>query len=90
MAIGRFFALSALLLLLLISAVAVIYSKYYSRLLFMEIQKQEAGLDQYEVEWGQLQLELTTLTEENRVELVARNRLKMMVPAREKIIYIKP
>ncbi len=82
--------MSALLLLLLISAVAVIYSKYYSRLLFMEIQKQEAGLDQYEVEWGQLQLELTTLTEENRVELVARNRLKMMVPAREKIIYIKP
>jgi len=69
---------------------AVIYCKHYSRLLFIEIQKQEAALDQYEVEWGQLQLELTTLTEENRVELVARNRLKMIVPLREKIVYIKP
>jgi len=78
------------LLALLISAMAVIYCKHYSRLLFIEIQKQEAALDQYEVEWGQLQLELTTLTEENRVELVARNRLKMIVPLREKIVYIKP
>jgi cell division protein FtsL len=42
------------------------------------------------VEWGQLQLELTTLTEENRVERVARKNLKLIVPLREKIIYIKP
>lgn len=90
MGIGRIFVMGTFLLALLISAMAVIYCKHYSRLLFIEIQKQEAALDQYEVEWGQLQLELTTLTEENRVELVARNRLKMIVPLREKIVYIKP
>jgi cell division protein FtsL len=74
----------------LLSALVVIYSKYYSRLLFIKIQEQERVLDQYEVEWGQLQLELTTLTEENRVELVARKNLKLLVPLRKKIIYIKP
>jgi cell division protein FtsL len=75
---------------LLITALAVIYSKYYSRLLFIDIQKQERELDQREVEWGQTQLELTTFAEQNRVELVAREKLKLVMPIHEKIIYIKP
>jgi len=79
-----------LLLGLIASAIAVIYFKYNARLMFIEIQKQEAALDQYEVEWGQLQLELTTLTEENQLEQVARDKLKLIVPQRYKIIYIKP
>jgi cell division protein FtsL len=82
--------LSVVGIALLLSALAVIYSKYYSRLVFIEIQKQERALDQYEVEWGQMQLELTMLAEQNRVELVAREQLKLFMPPREKIIYIKP
>ncbi len=82
--------LSVAVIVLLLSALAVIYSKYYSRLIFIEIQKQERALDQYEVEWGQMQLELTMLAEQNRVELVAREQLKLVMPIREKIIYIKP
>ena len=82
--------LSVVGIVLLLSALAVIYSKYYSRLVFIEIQKQERALDQYEVEWGQMQLELTMLAEQNRVELVAREQLKLFMPPREKIIYIKP
>jgi cell division protein FtsL len=77
-------------IVLLLSALAAIYSKYYSRQIFIEIQQQERALDQYEVEWGQLQLELTTLAEQNRVELVAREQLKLVMPLREKIIYLKP
>jgi cell division protein FtsL len=75
---------------LLLSSLAVVYSKYYSRLIFIEIQKQERALDQYEVEWGQMQLELTMLGEQNRLELVAKEQLKLVMPLREKIIYIKP
>jgi len=75
---------------LLITALAVIYSKYYSRLIFIDIQKQERELDQREVEWGQTQLELTTFAEQNRVELVAREKLKLVLPIHEKTIYIKP
>ncbi|MCF7986322.1 MAG: cell division protein FtsL [Methylovulum sp.] len=75
---------------LLVSALAVIYSKYYSRLLFIDLQQQEKALDQYEVEWGQMQLELTMLAEQNRIEHVALEHLKLVMPQREKIIYLKP
>ncbi len=76
--------------MLLFSALAIVYSKYYSRLIFIDIQKQEKALDQYEVEWGQMRLELTMLEEQNRLELVAKDELKLVMPLREKIIYLKP
>lgn len=82
--------LSILIAMLMLSAIAVIYSKYQSRQLYIEIQKKEKQLDDYEVEWGRLQLELTTLTEENRVEIEARNRLMLKLPAQNEIIYIRP
>jgi cell division protein FtsL len=59
-------------------------------LLFIEIQNQERELDKEAVKWGQLQLEITTLTAENRVEIEAHNRLKMVLPNRTAIIYVKP
>jgi cell division protein FtsL len=82
--------LAVLTVVLVISALAVIYSKYHSRLIFIEIQKQERELDQREVEWGQTQLEVTMFSEQNRVESVARQKLKLVLPLHEKIIYIKP
>ncbi len=88
MIISRLLIVAAVVLLL--SSLAVVYSKNLSRLIFIEIQKQERALDQYEVEWGQMQLELTMLGEQNRLELVAKNELKLVMPLREKIIYIKP
>ncbi len=88
MIISRLLIVAAVVLLL--SSLAVVYSKNLSRLIFIEIQKQERALDQYEVEWGQMQLELTMLGEQNRLEMVAKNELKLIMPLREKIIYIKP
>ena len=90
--IGRIetIVLVALLVVLMVSALAVIYSKNYSRSIFIEIERNERALDQYEVEWGQMQLELSTLAEQNRVEAIAKQRLKLVIPPRESIIYIKP
>ena len=82
--------LIGLVTLLLISALAVILNKYHSRSLFIEIQKQEKMLDKYEVKWGQLQLEITTLTEESKIERISKKKLRLVMPLREKIIYIKP
>jgi cell division protein FtsL len=79
-----------LLILLLASAAAVVYSKYCSRQLFIEIEKQERALEQYEVEWGQMQLELTTLADQNRVEQLAVKELRLVMPLRENTVYIKP
>jgi cell division protein FtsL len=75
---------------LIVSALAVIASQYQSRNIFMKIQQQNQLLVSYEIEWGRLQLEAATLTEENRVERVARRRLNLRIPEREQIIYLKP
>lgn len=82
--------LISLLVFLLASALTVIYCKYQSRQVFIAIQKVEKELDQYEVKWGQLQLEQTTLAEHNRVERLARKQLSMRMPEREEIVFIKP
>jgi cell division protein FtsL len=88
--IVRFLFWFILTMALLSSALAVIYSKYRTRLLFVEIQKQERELDKEAVKWGQLQLEITTLTAENRIEIEAHDKLKLVLPNRANIIYIKP
>ncbi|MDF9391290.1 MULTISPECIES: cell division protein FtsL [Methylococcus] len=72
------------------SALAVVYAKYRTRMLFAEVQRLELVLDQYEVELGQLQLEQNTWAEHGRIEHLARTRLGMILPGRESIIYIKP
>lgn len=86
----RFLLWFILVSLLLGSGLAVVYTKYHSRLLFIEVQKQERELDKEAIKWGQLQLEITTLTAENRVEIEAHDKLKMVLPNRTSIIYIKP
>lgn len=89
MGINRLLGLAGLLLILLASSMAVIYSKYRARLVFIEIEKQEKLLDDYEVEWGQMQLEQTTLIEQNQIERAARKQ-HLVMPLRENIISIKP
>ncbi|MDD5271563.1 MAG: cell division protein FtsL [Methylovulum sp.] len=90
MAAWRVLGIGLLFMALLVSAIAVVYYQYSTRLVFIEIQQQQAALDQYEIEWGQVQLEITMLLEENRVESAALNQLKLVVPKREEIIYLKP
>ncbi len=79
-----------LLLLVIFSALAVVYSKFQSRQLFVEIGKLEKTLDQYDVEWGQLQLEQTTHAGHARIESSARKKMDLMLPDRNSIVYIKP
>jgi cell division protein FtsL len=82
--------LMLLLLLVVFSALAVVYSKYRSRMLFAEIQRLEQELEGYDVELGQLQLEQNTWAEHSRIEKLARNKLGMVLPQRNLIIYLKP
>lgn len=90
MAGWRVLGMGLLFAALLVSAIAVVYYQYRGRLVFIEIQQQQATLDQYEIEWGQMQLEITMLLEENRVESAALNQLKLILPKREETIYLKP
>ncbi len=79
-----------LLVILVASALGVVYTKYRSRMLFAEIQRIEQELEAYDMELGQLQLEQNTWAERSRIEKLARGRLGMVTPQRDLIVYIKP
>ncbi len=79
-----------LFMAVVVSAFAVVYSKYSSRKVFTSIEKLTRELDFYDVEWGQLQLEQNTLATHARVERLAVKKLHMIIPDREEIVYLKP
>lgn len=79
-----------LLLAVVVSAVAVVYSKHSGRELFIELQGLTNERDSMDVEWGQLQLEQSTLTTQGRVEREARGQLGMVNLAAGNTVIVKP
>ena len=77
---GLRFALLLLWLALLGSAVGVVWSKQQSRNQFVELQRLEAERDQLDTEWGQLRLEQSTWVTYGRIEKIAHDDLRMVVP----------
>jgi len=79
-----------MLILVLISALGVVYVKHQSRKLFVELQALQKNRDELNIEWGKLLLELSTLATPTRVERIARDELGMKPPSPEKIIIVIP
>lgn len=75
-------------LLVLISAISVIYVSHKNRLLFSEYQAYIDLRDDMEVEWGQLLLEQSALASHARVEQLATNKLNMLVPDASEIVMV--
>lgn len=71
------------------SAVSVVYAKYLSRALFVELQQVRALRDQADMEWGRLQLELATSGSLGRVMNIASERLEMRVPDASQIVVVQ-
>jgi cell division protein FtsL len=69
-----------LLLIAVVCALGVVNSQHRARQLFQGLEQEQERARQLEVEFGQLQLELSTWATHPRVESVARDRLKMVVP----------
>lgn len=80
----------ALLLVVIVSAVGVIYSKHQGRKLFVELQALGNERDAMDVEWGQLQLEQSTLTTQGQVERAAHERLGMVNLSPANMVIVKP
>lgn len=72
-----------------LSGIAVVYAKYESRAMFVELQHVRAERDQVDMEWGRLQLELATRGALGRVTAIAHERLQMRVPPAEQIVVVK-
>lgn len=83
-------AVPVLLVLVLASAMGVVYAKYESRTLFGRLQRLRAERDALNVEWGRLELEEGTLGTHSRVERLARTRLGMHRPGIGSVVFVRP
>lgn len=86
---GQVFWLSCLIAAVILSGMAVVYAKFLSRSLFVELQQLRATRDQVDLEWGRLQLELATQGALGRVMDIANSRLQMQAPEAEQIVVVK-
>ncbi len=76
--------------LVMVSAVAVVYTSHLCRLQYAQLaslQKEESNL---QVEWGQYLLELSTLASLGRVEKAATAGLGMRAPDFNEMIMVEP
>jgi len=69
-----------LLLIAVVCALGVVTSQHRARKLFQDLEGEQERARQLDVEYGQLQLELSTWATHPRVEQVARDRLRMVTP----------
>jgi cell division protein FtsL len=87
---GQAYAAVLLSVTLFISALSVVYVKHQSRKLFVELQVLQTERDHMNVEWGQLQLEQSTLVAHGRIERIARSKLGMSIPSSDALAIIRP
>lgn len=84
----RIYLLALLLTMVLSSAMAVIYVKHESRLLFAELRNIQKVQDHEMIEWGRLQLQNSTLATHSNVESRARKALKMRIPEKVQLVQL--
>jgi len=79
-----------LLVLVVASAIGVVYTKHINRKYYVELQKLQSLRDDMNVEWGQWQLERSTFATSSEIERAARERLKMKQPKKNELEIIRP
>jgi cell division protein FtsL len=77
-------------LLVLSSALGVVYTKYLNRNLHIQLEVLQDSRNNLHVEWTQLLLEQGTLASDLRVEKIAREKLGMIAPSNKEIVVIQP
>lgn len=82
--------ITLLFVLVLSSAIMLVYSRHQSRKLFVELQQLKYQIVDLNTEWGQLQLEQSAWSDHGRIERVARTRLSMVMPESDEVVFIKP
>lgn len=69
-----------LLLIAVVCALGVVTSQHRARKLYQALENEQERARQLEVEYGQIQLEMSTWATHPRIESIARERLHMVVP----------
>jgi cell division protein FtsL len=82
--------IAVLWVVVLASALGVVYGKQEARNRFNELQKLTNQRDDLDIEWGQLQLEQSTWATHGRVERVAHDDLGMVTPQASELRIVQP
>ncbi len=69
-----------LLLIAVVCALGVVTSQHRARKLFQDLENEQERARQLDIEYGQLQLEMSTWATHPRIEQIARERLHMVPP----------
>jgi cell division protein FtsL len=83
-------AIPLLTALVLGASIAVVWAKHEARNLFIELQGLNEQRDRLDIEWGQLKLEQSAWATHGRVEQVAREDLKMVIPKAAEVRIVEP
>ena len=75
-----------LLLIAVICSLSVVTSQHKARKLFQALESEQDRAKQLDVEFGQLQLELSTWATSPRIEKIAREKLRMKTPEAAKML----
>lgn len=79
-----------LLAAVLICALSTVTSTHRARLLFADLENEQARQKQIQVEWGQLQLEQSTWAKHALVEGIAERQLAMHAPDPRRLVFVAP
>lgn len=77
-----------LAVLLMLSAISLVTSRYQSRQLFIELDRSRAQARSLDTDWRRLQLERAELARNARIDLAAREDLKMIPIVPHRTIYL--
>jgi len=77
------------MLAVILTAIAVVYTKYLTRLHFVQLQDLRAQRDAIDVEWNRLRLEEAALSTHGLVERKARHELGMFAPRAGDVLLIE-
>lgn len=83
------FATLLLVLIVLISALSVVYVADLNRRLFIQSQAEQNAQNQMHTDWGKLLLEQTTWSTQARIQALAQERLGMIAPSNANTVIIR-
>jgi cell division protein FtsL len=79
-----------LVILIMASAVGVIYAKHRNRMLYVDLRELQSQRDDLNIDWGRLQLEQSTWATHGRIEAVARKKLGMRNLDYNEVVIVRP
>ena len=74
-----------LLVALVACALSLVTSRHQARKLFVELEREQVLARNYDIEYGQLQIEQSTWAMPARIEKIAREQLRMQLPGASRV-----